>query len=97
MEKLDAARNNMSHGLCMFGPDNRRLRWNKRYASRWTISAPPIRRCPTCRTFHSTRSRFDQTFICRIGDSFQAAAIIRSILELGRSRALPVIAEGGAR
>ena len=23
MEKLDAALNNMSHGLCMFGPDNR--------------------------------------------------------------------------
>ncbi|WP_141688249.1 hypothetical protein [Bradyrhizobium paxllaeri] len=22
MEKLDAALNNMSHGLCMFGPDN---------------------------------------------------------------------------
>ena len=25
MEKLDAALNNMSHGLCMFGPDNRLL------------------------------------------------------------------------
>ena len=25
MEKLDAALNNMSHGLCMFGPDNRVL------------------------------------------------------------------------
>jgi PAS domain-containing protein len=31
MEKLDAALNNMSHGLCMFGPDNRLLLWNDRY------------------------------------------------------------------
>jgi hypothetical protein len=23
--------NNMSHGLCMFGPDNRLLLWNDRY------------------------------------------------------------------
>ena len=27
MEKPDAALNNMSHGLCMFGPDNRLLLW----------------------------------------------------------------------
>ena len=32
MEKLDAALNNMSHGLCMFGPDNRLLLWNDRCA-----------------------------------------------------------------
>ena len=31
MEKLDAALNNMSHGLCMFGPDNRLLLWNDLY------------------------------------------------------------------
>jgi hypothetical protein len=31
MEKLDAALNHMSHGLCMFGPDNRLLLWNDRY------------------------------------------------------------------
>jgi PAS domain-containing protein len=30
MEKLDAALNNMSHGLRMFGPDNRLLLWNDR-------------------------------------------------------------------
>jgi len=29
MEKLDAALNNMSHGLCMFGPDNRLLLWKR--------------------------------------------------------------------
>jgi len=34
MEKLDAALNNMSHGLCMFGPDNRLLLWNERYVKK---------------------------------------------------------------
>jgi len=43
MEKLDAALNNMSHGLCMFGPDNRLLLWNDRYAR------PPARRMHTRR------------------------------------------------
>ena len=28
---VDAALNNMSHGLCMFGPDNRLLLWNDLY------------------------------------------------------------------
>jgi hypothetical protein len=59
MEKLDAALNNMSHGLCMFGPDNRLLLWNDRYVK-----------------------------------NVQAGAILHSILELGRTLALPVIAEG---
>ena len=31
MEKLDAALNNTSRGLCTFGPDNRLLLWNDRY------------------------------------------------------------------
>src|ERR1700704_210959 len=31
MIKLDAALNNMSQGLCMFGPDNRLQLWNERY------------------------------------------------------------------
>jgi EAL domain-containing protein (putative c-di-GMP-specific phosphodiesterase class I) len=35
-----------------------------------------------------------QTFIAKIGNSFQAAAIIHAILGLGRALALPVIAEG---
>jgi diguanylate cyclase len=38
--------------------------------------------------------KIDQTFISRIGDSFQAGAIIHAILKLGRTLALPVIAEG---
>lgn len=38
MEKLDAALNNMSHGLCMFGPDNRLLLWNDRYAKMYKIA-----------------------------------------------------------
>src|SRR3954464_12628781 len=36
MEKLDAALNNMSHGLCTFGPDNRLLLWNDRYVKMYT-------------------------------------------------------------
>jgi PAS domain-containing protein len=41
MEKLDAALNNMSHGLCMFGPDNRLLLWNDRYVkcTSWRLTA----------------------------------------------------------
>ncbi|WP_442894478.1 hypothetical protein [Bradyrhizobium sp. AZCC 1588] len=40
MEKLDAALNNMSHGLCMFGPDNRLLLWNDRYVKKCTDWRP---------------------------------------------------------
>ena len=38
MEKLDAALNNMSHGLCMFGPDNRLLLWNDRYVKMYKLA-----------------------------------------------------------
>jgi diguanylate cyclase (GGDEF)-like protein len=38
MEKLDAALNNMAHGLCMFGPDNRLVLWNERYATMYRIA-----------------------------------------------------------
>jgi PAS domain-containing protein len=38
MEKLDAALNNMSHGLCMFGPDNRLLLWNDRYVKMYRLA-----------------------------------------------------------
>jgi len=41
MEKLDAALNNTGHGLCMFGPDNRLVLWNQRYADMYLI--PPGR------------------------------------------------------
>jgi diguanylate cyclase (GGDEF)-like protein len=37
MEKLDAALNNMGQGLCMFGPDNRLVLWNERYATMYRI------------------------------------------------------------
>jgi hypothetical protein len=42
--------------------------------------------------FPFDKIKIDQTFISRIGDSFQAAAIIDAILRLGRTLALPVIA-----
>jgi EAL domain-containing protein (putative c-di-GMP-specific phosphodiesterase class I) len=44
--------------------------------------------------FPFDKINIDQTFISRIGDSFQVGAIIHAILRLGRTLALPVIAEG---
>ncbi|WP_442894479.1 putative bifunctional diguanylate cyclase/phosphodiesterase [Bradyrhizobium sp. AZCC 1588] len=44
--------------------------------------------------FPFDKIKIDQTFVSRIGDSFQAGAIIQSIVRLGRTLALPVIAEG---
>jgi PAS domain-containing protein len=38
MEKLDAALNNMSYGLCMFGPDNRLLLWNDRSVKMYKLA-----------------------------------------------------------
>jgi PAS domain-containing protein len=43
MEKLDAARNNMSQGLCMFGPDNRLLLWNDRYVKMYRLAPDCLR------------------------------------------------------
>ena len=43
MEKLDAALNNMSHGLCMFGPDNRLLLWNDRYVKMYKLAPDSLR------------------------------------------------------
>ena len=43
MEKLDAALNNMSHGLCMFGPDNRLLLWNDRYVKMYKLAPDRLR------------------------------------------------------
>jgi PAS domain-containing protein len=43
MEKLDAALNNMSHGLCMFGPDNRLLPWNDRYVKMHRLAPDCLR------------------------------------------------------
>ena len=44
--------------------------------------------------FPFDKIKIDRSFIRRIGDSFQAGAIIHAILGLGRTLALPVIAEG---
>jgi diguanylate cyclase (GGDEF)-like protein len=38
MEKLDAALNSMSQGLCMFGPDDRLVHWNERYETMYRIA-----------------------------------------------------------
>jgi hypothetical protein len=83
MEKLDAALNNMSHGLCMFGPDDRLLLWNIISLRRWNY----------LQAFPFDKIKIDQTFIAKI-NNFQAEAIIHAILGLGRALALPMIAEG---
>jgi diguanylate cyclase (GGDEF)-like protein len=44
--------------------------------------------------FPFDKIKIDQTFIAKIGKNASAAAIIQAILGLGRSLALPVIAEG---
>jgi PAS domain-containing protein len=43
MEKLDAALNNVSHGLCMFGSDNRLLLWNDRYVKMYKLAPDRLR------------------------------------------------------
>ena len=40
--KLDAALNNMTQGLCMFGADNRLLLWNRRYLEIYRIASDGI-------------------------------------------------------
>ena len=44
--------------------------------------------------FPFDKIKIDQTFIAKIGNNFEAAAIINAILGLGRALGLPVIAEG---
>jgi EAL domain-containing protein (putative c-di-GMP-specific phosphodiesterase class I) len=44
--------------------------------------------------FPFDKIKIDQSFIAKIGNNFQATAIIQVILGLGRTLALPVIAEG---
>ena len=71
MEKLDAALNNMSHGLCMFGPDNRLLLWNDRYVKMYKLAPDRLRvgctapRCdrPQCTT-SSAFEAVDRFLVC---------------------------------
>jgi PAS domain-containing protein len=131
VEKLDAALNNMSDGLCMFGPDNRLLLWNDRYVKMYKLAPDCLRvgctldemlearkaagtayrdlgqygsklqaavdaqprqpRRPVRRRPHRQLSYRPTQNDC---DGFQAGAIIHAILRLGRTLALPVIAEG---
>jgi diguanylate cyclase (GGDEF)-like protein/PAS domain S-box-containing protein len=41
--QLDAAINNMSQGLCMFGPDNRLQLWNERYVTMYRLPSQKMR------------------------------------------------------
>ena len=63
-------------------------------ASRWTISAPAIRRSATCAASRSTRSR-STARSSRIWPSGRTAlAIVRAIAGLGRSLGITTTAEG---
>jgi EAL domain-containing protein (putative c-di-GMP-specific phosphodiesterase class I) len=68
----------------MFGPDDRLRLWNISSLRRWNYLP----------AFPFDKIKIDQTFIAKIGNNFQAEAIIHAILGLGRALALPVIAGG---
>ena len=51
-------------------------------ASRWTISAPAIRRCPICSRSRSTRSRSTRASSPISPHSQQSAAIVRAVIGL---------------
>jgi hypothetical protein len=43
MKKVDAALNNMSHGLCMFGPHNSLLLWSDRHVKMYRLATDRLR------------------------------------------------------
>jgi hypothetical protein len=81
--------NNMSHRLCVFGPDNRLLQWNDRYVKMDGLAPDRLRVGCTPAPFIPLA---EPAFISRIDDSFQAGVIIHSIPRLPGA-ALPIIAE----
>jgi EAL domain-containing protein (putative c-di-GMP-specific phosphodiesterase class I) len=68
---------------------------SRRWASRlpWTISARAIPRSTRCTPSPSTRSRSTRAS-SKAATSPQSAAIMRTVLALGRSLEIPVLAEG---
>ena len=63
-------------------------------ASRWTISAPAIRRCRYLQSFPFDKIKIDRTFIGNIERSHHSSDIVRAIIGLGHSLEIPVVAEG---
>ena len=63
-------------------------------ASRWTISAPAIRRSATCAASRSTRSRSTAPSCATSPRSEDCAAIVRAVAGLGASLGITTTAEG---
>ena len=63
--------------------------------SRWTISAPAIRRSATLHAFPFDKIKLDQSFVQRVPEDTLAAAIVKTVLALARKASnVPVLAEG---
>ena len=62
--------------------------------SRWTISAPAIRRCGYLRSFPFDKIKIDQSFVRGTADDPGDRAIVRAIASLGHSLGMATVAEG---
>ena len=63
-------------------------------ASRWTISAPAIRRLSYLRSFPFDKIKIDQSFVRDLGANRDAQAIVRAIISLGTGLGITITAEG---
>ena len=64
------------------------------YASRWTISAPAIRRCATCRSFPIDQIKIDGCFVHDLLSKHDSRAIIQAVVQLASSLGMKTTAEG---
>ena len=96
MEKLDAALNNMGHGLCMFGPDNRLLLWNDRYVTMYRIAPERLFVGCSLEEMLEARKAAGTAYrdLAQYGSKLQAAMTTRSpdslVAELADGRAVNV-------
>ena len=63
-------------------------------ASRWTTSAPAIRRLSYLRSFPFDKIKIDRSFVRDISERADCAAIVQSIASLGASLGMATTAEG---
>ena len=63
-------------------------------ASRWTTSAPAIRRSATCAAFPFDKIKIDRSFVRDLPSNRHTLAIVRAILGLASGLDMKVVAEG---